>query len=75
MSLFTGIQNPATYLKEFGPAVCKRSNRVPWSAPVAWVHPQTADHRKMPSRVRVRPDQERANVIGRMDMERGPDSV
>ena len=31
-----------------GPAVCKRGNRGPWSAPVAWVHPRTTDHCKNP---------------------------
>ena len=58
-----------------GPAVCKRGNRVPWSAPVARVNPRTADHRKIPLRVRVRPDHEHGYVIGRLDMERGPNSV
>ena len=51
-----------------GPAVCKRGNRGPWSAPVARVHPRTIYHRKMPLRVRVRPDNEHGNGIGRVDM-------
>ena len=38
-----------------GPVLSKRVNLVPWSAPVARVHPRTADHRKFP--YRVRPDQ------------------
>ena len=37
---------------KFGPALCKPGNLVPWSAPVARVHPRTADHRKFPYRVR-----------------------
>ena len=63
------------YRGVFGPAVCKRGNRVPWSAPVARVHPRTVDHRKMSLRVRVKPDNKHGNGIGRVDMERGPDSV
>ena len=35
------------HISNEGPAVCKRGNLVPWSAPVARVHPQTADHRKI----------------------------
>ena len=34
--------------KLFGPARCKRGNLVPWSAPVAWVHPRTAQHYYLP---------------------------
>ena len=58
-----------------GPAVFKRGNRDPWSASVARGHPRTTDHRKIPLRVRVRPDNEHGNIIGGVDMERGPDSV
>ena len=58
-----------------GPAVFKRGNRGPWSVPMARVHPQTIDQRKMPLRVRVQPDHEHGNRIGRVDMEWGPDSV
>ena len=58
-----------------GPAVCKCGNRGPWSATVVRVHPRTTDHRKMPFRVRVRPDNEHGNGIERVEMERGPDSV
>ena len=30
--------------KYLGPALSKRGNLVPWSVPVARVHPRTADH-------------------------------
>ena len=56
------------YSLVYGPAVCKSGNRVPWSAPVARVHPQTADHRKMTLKVRVQPDNKHGNGIGRVDM-------
>ena len=58
-----------------GPAVCKRGNSGPWSTPVARVHPRTTYHRKIPLRVRVRPENEHGNRIWRVDMERGPESV
>ena len=71
------MQSPKLILYEVCsvPAPSSCSNLVLWSAPVARVHPQTADHRKMPLRVRVRPDHEHGNVMERVDMERGPDSV
>ena len=71
----TPIQLNGSNRINIGPAVCKRGNRFPWSAPVARVHPRTADHRKIPLRVRVQPDPEHCNGIGRVDMEQGPDSV
>ena len=58
-----------------GPGGTDGENRGPWFAPVAQVHPQTTDHRKMPLRVRVQPDHGNGNGIGRVDTERGPDSV
>ena len=58
-----------------GPAVCKRGNQGPWSAPMARVHPRTTYQRKIPLRVGVQPDHEHGNGIGRVDMERAPDSV
>ena len=35
-------------VKAIGPACCKRGNLVPWSAPVAQVHPRTAQHCYLP---------------------------
>ena len=55
-----------------GTTVCKRG---PWSAPVAQVHQRTTEQRKKPLSIRVRPDHEHGNGIGRVDMEQGPDSV
>ena len=46
--LFSYLYPTFYILNHIGPAVCKRGNLVPWSAPVGRVHPQTAYHRKMP---------------------------
>ena len=43
-----GFQTQVARRLTLGPAVCKRGNLVLWFAPVARVHPRTADHRKMP---------------------------
>ena len=58
-----------------GPAVSKRGNLVPWSAPVAEFTHGPLITAKCPLRVRVQPDHKHGKGMGRVDMEQGPDSV
>ena len=55
------FQELTDHVRIIGPIVYKRSNLVPWAAPVEQVPPRTAYHFKMP--YRVLPDQDTSMVM------------